>query len=324
MPYSCAMVGGQPLLTRAPEQGHRIIGRREQRAFSACSPANPQMCRNWTVHRFDIDCEGTRVSWVNVVAAVAAEYGTGQAWSENGRLLLRMPRNWSFEPDDPCARPPGLEDRFLFGRMRRYCNDRSTLAPPVVEMPAGFAPMLGMDAIFVQSAPGPVASHAAPAPVPSYAPPAEPQATVPVPSPPTKVTRAEPLPRPESAPQGRGEAQPTDAPAKVEAPPHTQAVPQPPVPAAKPVPAAPPAAQAAKPPQAAPLPAAPGGPVVPKIINRPDGGEPAEPPTSAAPRQASTPPQEGPTPRRRPARRARPGLIRRQTPTGTVPRRSAC
>src|SRR5262245_20262631 len=69
MPYACSMTSGQPVLTRAAEQSHRIIGARDQRKFSACSPANPGMCRHWTVHRFDLDCDGARVSWVSVVAA---------------------------------------------------------------------------------------------------------------------------------------------------------------------------------------------------------------------------------------------------------------
>src|SRR5262245_49283624 len=81
MPYTCSIVGGRPLLTPSPEQSHPIIGRREQRTFSACSPANPEMCRNWTVHRFEIDCEGRRVPWVDVVAA-AAEYTGSRAWAD--------------------------------------------------------------------------------------------------------------------------------------------------------------------------------------------------------------------------------------------------
>ena len=182
MPYACTMVGGRPLLTRAPEQSYRIIGRREQRTHTACSPANPEMCRNWTVHRFDLECEGARVPWVSVVASVAEET-TRRAWMEDGRLLLRMPPSWSFEADDPCARPRGFDDRFGFGRMRRYCADRRAMAPPpVVEMPFGFAPMLGIDGIFVKSS-GPNTGPAMPSPPPVSALP---------PAPPPKVARAEP------------------------------------------------------------------------------------------------------------------------------------
>ena len=152
MPYACTMVGGRPLLTPGPEQGHRIFGQRDQRKFTACSPVNPGMCRNWTVHRFDLDCDGARVPWVSVVAATSE--ASRRAWLLDGRLLLRMGPAWSLAPDDPCAREPGLDDRST-GRMRRYCADRLAMAPPpVVEMPFGFAPMLGIDGIFVKAAPG--------------------------------------------------------------------------------------------------------------------------------------------------------------------------
>ncbi len=189
MPYACTMVGGRPLLTRAPEQSYRVIGRREQRTHTACSPANPEMCRNWTVHRFDLECEGARVPWVSVVASVAEET-TRRAWIEDGRLLLRMQPSWSFQADDPCARPRGFDDRFGFGRMRRYCADRRAMAPPpIVEMPFGFAPMLGIDGIFVQSS-GPSTGPAMPSPPPVAA----------TPPPPPKVARAEPPQPPRAEP----------------------------------------------------------------------------------------------------------------------------
>jgi hypothetical protein len=152
MPYACAMAGGQPVLTPGPEQSHRIIGQRDQRKFSACSPVNPSVCRQWTVHRFDLDCDGTRVSWVSVVAAT--NEGTRRAWLLDGRLLLRMGPWWSLAPDDPCAREGGPDDAFGSGRLRRQCADRLATAPaPVVELPFGYAPMLGIDGIFVTSAP---------------------------------------------------------------------------------------------------------------------------------------------------------------------------
>src|SRR5262245_37257713 len=109
MPYTCTMVGSQPLLTPGPEQSHRIIGARDQRKFSACSPVNPDMCRQWTVHRFDLDCDGARVPWVSVVAATSE--GSRRAWLLDGRLLVRMGPLWSLAPDDPCAREPDADDR---------------------------------------------------------------------------------------------------------------------------------------------------------------------------------------------------------------------
>ena len=294
MPYACAMIGGRPLLSPAPEQSYRVIGQREQRTFTACSPANPEMCRNWTVHRFDLDCEGARVPWVSVIAA-ASEQTARRAWVEDGRLRLRMPPSWSFAPDDPCARGPGFDDRWGFGRMRRYCADRRAMAPPVVEMPFGFAPMLGVDGIFVKSS-GPGTS-----PGTSTTPSLPPPVAVAPPAPPPKITRAEPPPRAEPpAPVVRPEP-PSDPVAK-DVPVHNP--PPPKVAIQQPPPAIPPpSAPAAK---ASPPPAAttPGGPVVPKIINRPEFASTdvseqkrpettvpkAEPPHAEAPRSGANPP----------------------------------
>src|SRR5262249_37666243 len=68
MPYGCRVVGGRPLLTPAPNQSHRIMGAREQRVFRTCSPMNPTLCRQWTIHRFDMDCDGVPSSWASVIA----------------------------------------------------------------------------------------------------------------------------------------------------------------------------------------------------------------------------------------------------------------
>lgn len=265
MPYACTMVGGRPLLTRAPEQSYRIIGRREQRTHTACSPANPDMCRNWTVHRFDLECEGARVPWVSVVASVAKET-TRRAWLEDGRLLLRMPSSWSFERDDPCARPQGFDYRFGFGRMRRYCADRRAMAPPpIVEMPFGFAPMLGIDGIFVKSS-GPNTGPVMPLPPPVSALP---------PAPPPKVARAEPAQSPRVEPAPLPAARPEALPERASKNAPAQSAPPPPKAtvhaAPQPAPAAPAAKSPSPPPNAPPPPtAAAGVPVIPKIINRPD------------------------------------------------------
>ena len=290
MPYSCAIVGGRPMLTPAQEQSHTIVGQREQRSYTACSPVNPDMCRTWTVHRFDLDCDGARIPWISVVGA-AADQADGRAWAEGGRLRLRMGWQWGMAPDDPCARGPGFDDRFGFGRMRRYCADRrAMMPPPIVEMPFGFAPMLGIDGIFVKA--GTPGTSAAPSALPP---------TSAVPAPP-KTARIDPVqpsrPEPPFAtrpPDLSRDAASRDVPAVLvppqatDAAPKSQTTPQiaaplpvsPPVPqpAAPPAPKAPPAPQAAVQP-AAPKPAPPppaaaptvpsSGPVVPKIINRPD------------------------------------------------------
>ncbi len=142
MPYACSVAGGKPVLTPSSDQGYSIIGRREQRDFSACSPVNPDVCRKWTVYRFDLDCGGARVPWISVAAAADAR-GASRSSIVNGRLQLAMPLWWS----DPCARPTDGRRSPGFGD---FCDERRDPARrDFVEMPAGFAPMLGIDAIFV-------------------------------------------------------------------------------------------------------------------------------------------------------------------------------
>ncbi len=148
MPYACEMRGGRPRLTPGPDRGYRIIGAREKRRFNACSPANPDMCRRWDVLRFDLDCDGERVPWVEVVAA--ANESSRLARLVDGRLEVRMPPRWNLSPDDPCAGDSGPDDPFGDRPRRRRCAERLARMPPaVVEMPRGFAPILGIDAIFV-------------------------------------------------------------------------------------------------------------------------------------------------------------------------------
>jgi hypothetical protein len=203
MPYACSVVGGQPLLTPGPEQSHRIIGKRDQRKFTACSPVNPGICRHWNVHRFDLDCDGTRVSWVSVVAAT--NEGSRRAWLLDGRLLLRMGAWWSLAPDDPCAREPGPDERFAHGgRLRRQCAERLALAPPpVVEMPFGYAPMLGIDGIFVTAAPPPPGVAAAPPKLPPI--------VAGTPSTKSAAADAKPQVAPQPAPKVASPAQPASA-----------------------------------------------------------------------------------------------------------------
>jgi hypothetical protein len=292
MPYACAMVGGQPVLTPGPEQSHRIIGPRDQRKFNACSPVNRDMCRQWTVHRFDLDCDGARVSWVSVVAAT--NEGTRRAWLLDGRLVLRMGPRWSLRPEDPCAREADPDDRAGYRRMRRYCSDQLALAPPaVVEMPFGYAPMLGIDGIFVKTAPGagsgppPLPPVAAAPPMPKSAlaeplqelfPPAElPAAEVPQ-EPPFREPSAKTAP---AVPPPAAAAAP-----KVAAAPPISA---PPPPAVEPQRAAPPAparavapAEAPKPPPTEAKPAPAGPNLGPRPITPPKSA-PAAPTPSASP-----------------------------------------
>jgi hypothetical protein len=288
MPYYCTMVGGQPLLTPGPERSHRILGPRDERKFSACSPVNPDLCRQWTVHRFDLDCDGSRVSWVSVVAAT--NEGSRRAWLLNGRLVLRMGPRWSLPADDPCAQEPGPDHRFEYRRMRRYCADRLALAPPpVVEMPFGYAPMLGVDGIFVKGAPPAVGG--APAPLP-------PVAAAPLGANPPGYRPAPTNPMPELFPSEAQQAWPQ---------PFVDEEPARPVPASPPQPQPPPKSAAAPPPsvvaapKAAPAeskPPAPDGNLGPRVVaNAPAPKAASEAPAvPAAPAAVSEAPKTPPVP----------------------------
>ena len=283
LPFQCTVQGGRPVLTPSRDEGHRIIGPREQRNFQACSPANPNFCRQWTVHRFDLDCGGARVAWAAVVASAQSD----RAWYERGRLFVRMPRHWGTSSDDRCARGFDPADRWGDPRYGRYCADRWGRIPASVELPPGFAPMLGIDAIFVSGgapdtsaragSPGGTSPAYVPPPAaapPAYAPPPAAAPTAP------KVTHFDPPKAPS--------AEARDVPAKPAAPSRT------------------PAASADAPAALPPPTAAAAPPVVPRIINRPDGPANSKPPTPSvttvekAPAAASTPPPPVPVLAKRP------------------------
>ena len=149
MPYACSANAGRVDLTPSREESYRIYGQREERPYTVCSPINPNACRTWLLHRFDLDCGGTRVDWLSVVEA-ASEQTTGRAWVENGRLRMRMNQFWSRDvgpEDDPCPRwrrhGPYGDDCAGRGGSRRRGS--------VVEMPPGFAPAFGLPVRFVGS-----------------------------------------------------------------------------------------------------------------------------------------------------------------------------
>jgi hypothetical protein len=279
MPYACSMIGGQPVLDRGPEQSHRIVGPRDQRKFTACSPVNPGLCRTWTVHRFDLDCDGARVPWASVVAAT--NEGSRRAWLLDGRLVLRMGPRWSLAPDDPCARESGQDEGYGYRRMQRHCADRLAMAPPpVVELPFGYAPMLGIDGIFVKAAPEAAPGMAGDPPglPPLAAGPPPPKSAL---GPPPQETPAPDLFQPPPAPQREPAAKQT-APPKAVLPPAPQI-------AVRPPPTAPGAAPSvAEAPKAGPPEAKPAAPPPPKPAQRPVA--PAAKVAEAAPQQEAAQP----------------------------------
>src|SRR5436305_13288246 len=88
MPFSCSVVGGAPVLTPSRDEAYRILGQHEQRMFRACSPVNPDACKQWNVHRFDLSCGGVRVPWASVATAAVGQ-GNIRAWLEDGRVKIR-------------------------------------------------------------------------------------------------------------------------------------------------------------------------------------------------------------------------------------------
>jgi hypothetical protein len=190
------------------------------------------------------------VPWVSVVAA-AGGTRNGRAWVEDGRLRVRVGPWWNMAPGDPCARVSGDADRWQSGGLARYCADRRAYAPPpVVEMPSGFAPMLGIDGVFVAAATP--KSSAVPTPAPAISIPAPPRiARIETPQPP----RSEATPR---------DAATKEVPAKSRPTPEAESQPTPP-------PLSPPAPAATA-----------GSPAKPRILNRVDPA-PVEAPRQAPP-----------------------------------------
>lgn len=261
MPYSCRVVGGEPVLIPSEDRGHPVIGRREQREFRACSPVNPRLCRRWTVHRFDLDCDGRRVPWVDVAAAADATREGRAFVSDDGRFALEMPARWSLPPDAPCARHAD-EDRPRFGAFRRFCAERLARVRRVtIAMPPGFAPMRGIDGIFVEdSAPRGAVADATP---PRHDP--------------TPETRVEDWrreqPEAESVPLPVKKRMPQKEVAALPSPPARAEVPAPKADA--PSKAAPSPDPVKREPSASDTAAAGAAPVVPKIINSANAPEPA-------------------------------------------------
>jgi hypothetical protein len=233
-----------------------------------------------------------------------------------------MGPRWGMSPDDPCAREPAGGERWRSRRLDRYCDERREIGgSSIVDMPPGFAPMLGLDGIFVAGGAPSAAWAPSIARPPEASPPsfkgadAERPPPPPAPQPAQKSARAEsPAPaapkpaaksaQPESGPSSSalpelaakgariaGLPPAPQQPAKNATGPETPAsAPAAPVPATKPAEAKPAAKPAMTPPPPSPAPAAdPGGPVIPRIINRPSA-KPDEASPQPAAKLAAAPP----------------------------------
>jgi hypothetical protein len=127
LPFACSIDRGRVLLTPGPERLYRIVGARDSHAHTACVPGQPDRCRTWQIHRFDLLCGTARVAWIGVVGA-ALERTPGRARIENNRLHLRLGLAW---------RQPRSDGRDTIG------------PPPNLIFPAGYAPSLGLGMRFV-------------------------------------------------------------------------------------------------------------------------------------------------------------------------------
>jgi hypothetical protein len=127
LPYDCNVVGGRVQVRPSGDQAYRIYGGRRQEQYRACSEQNPDRCRTFIVHNFKMACGRDRVEWPEVYAAIARITDGRAFFNNDGALYYRM------GPREP-------RDSYPFPEPRR--------AAGIVEMPAGYAPMAGIDAIF--------------------------------------------------------------------------------------------------------------------------------------------------------------------------------
>jgi len=151
MPFDCRFDGGRVHLRPSDDRAYAVIGRREREIYTACSPSDPGRCRSWFVHRFDLDCGGARVAWLDV-AGGAARQGARAAWVEDGQFSIRMGPLWSVARDRRMLAhrrwqrevpPLGAElDELEPG------DDVARQPRRIVTLPPGFAPALGVPIAF--------------------------------------------------------------------------------------------------------------------------------------------------------------------------------
>jgi hypothetical protein len=156
MPYACDARGGGVRLYPAPQQSYRIYGRREKWLFRYCSPNAPDRCHHWMLHQFDVDCGGIRVPWIRVAEASSPD---GRAWVEDGRMTLKL------GSAEASPREERMRRRWWRHRGAYPADERERFDGPsgphseMVELPAGFAPVLGTRAQFVGTPPGEMSSE---------------------------------------------------------------------------------------------------------------------------------------------------------------------
>jgi hypothetical protein len=157
MPFACDARGGGVRLTPAPEQSYRIFGVREKWLFRYCSPNAPDRCHHWMLHQFDVDCGGIRVPWIRVAEASAQD---GRAWVEDGRMTLGLGAAEAGPREERYPRRGWWRHRGAYPADERERFDGpSGPHSEMVELPAGFAPVLGTRAQFVGAPPAEMSSE---------------------------------------------------------------------------------------------------------------------------------------------------------------------
>jgi hypothetical protein len=166
LPFECNVVGGRVQVRPSGDQAYRIYGARRQDQYRACSEQNPDRCRTFLVQSFQMACGRDRAAWPDVYAAISKATDGRAFYNNDGRLYYRM------GPREP-------QDSYPFPAPRHVTG--------VVELPDGFAPMAGVDAIFtpldprvaeLEDAPPPARAERDRAPTadPSFAPALTPKA----------------------------------------------------------------------------------------------------------------------------------------------------
>ncbi len=157
MPYACDARGGGVRLYPAPQQSYRIYGKREKWLFRYCSPNAPDRCHHWMLHQFDVDCGGIRVPWIRVAEASSPD---GRAWVEQGRMTLKLGSAEASPREERMARRRWWwRDRGAYPADERERFDGpSGPHSEMVELPAGFAPVLGTRAQFIGAQPDEISS----------------------------------------------------------------------------------------------------------------------------------------------------------------------
>jgi hypothetical protein len=127
LPFECNVVGGRVQMRPSSDQAYRIYGTRQEQRYRACSERNPDRCRTFLVHRFTMACGRDRVAWPEAYEAIARATDGRAFFNPDGALYYRM------GPREGREGYPFPERRHVTG---------------VVELPDGFAPLAGVDAIF--------------------------------------------------------------------------------------------------------------------------------------------------------------------------------